>query len=62
MYSDEIISEVWRNRDAYTQAHHHNLDEIVADLRRREQEHPQRVVDRRENRTVASMVRAAARP
>ena len=51
MYKDEIIAEVWRNRDAYAGAHHHNLSEIVADLRRREREHPHRVVDRRARRS-----------
>lgn len=51
---DEIIAEVWRNRDAYAQAHHHDLDAMVADLRKREKEHPQRVVDRRANRTSES--------
>ncbi len=47
MYKDDIISEVWRNRDAYARKHHYNLDEIVADLRRREQSHPDRIVDLR---------------
>ena len=54
MYKDEIIAEVWRNRDAYAKAHHNDLDEIVADLRKREREHPQRVVDRRIRRTTES--------
>ena len=50
MNKDEIIAEVWRNRDAYVRAHHHDLNEIVADLRKRQQEHPHRVVDRRARR------------
>ena len=54
MYNDEIIAEVWRNRDAYTEAHHHDLNAIVADLRKREQQHPQRVIDRRARRTTES--------
>ena len=54
MSKDEIIVEVWRNRDAYAQSHHHNLNEIVADLRKRERKHPQRVVDRRAHRTTES--------
>lgn len=58
MYKDEIIAEVWRNRDAFAQAHHHSLTEIVADLRQREQAHPERVVDRRERRTAGSNVPA----
>jgi hypothetical protein len=47
MYRDEVIEEVWRIRDAYVEQHHHSLDEIVADLRRRQAEHPERIVDRR---------------
>jgi hypothetical protein len=54
MYKDEIIAEVWRNRDAYAQAHHHDLNEIVADLRKREKEHPERLVDRRVRRATES--------
>jgi hypothetical protein len=34
-------------RDEYVAQHHHSLDEIVADLRRRQAEHPERIVDRR---------------
>jgi hypothetical protein len=51
MYTDEIIAEVWRNRDAYAKEHHNNLDEIVADLRKREKIHPNQIVDRRSART-----------
>lgn len=47
MYKDEIIAEVWRNREAYVAQHQHDLKKIVADLRRRQQEHPSKVVDRR---------------
>jgi predicted translin family RNA/ssDNA-binding protein len=47
MYSDEVIAEVWRNRDEYVRQHHNNLDEIVEDLRRRQAEHPERIVERR---------------
>ena len=54
MYKDEIIAEVWRNRDAYAREHHYDLSEIVADLQKREREHPQRVVDRRTRRTTES--------
>ena len=54
MYKDDIIAEVWRNRDAYAHAHHNNLDEMVADLRKRQQSHPERVVDRRSHRRTES--------
>ena len=54
MYKDDIIAEVWRNRDAYARKHNYNLDEIVADLRKREQTHPDRVVDRSSHRVSTS--------
>nr|VFJ53559.1 MAG: hypothetical protein BECKFM1743A_GA0114220_101165 [Candidatus Kentron sp. FM]VFJ53842.1 MAG: hypothetical protein BECKFM1743C_GA0114222_101304 [Candidatus Kentron sp. FM]VFK07310.1 MAG: hypothetical protein BECKFM1743B_GA0114221_100374 [Candidatus Kentron sp. FM] len=38
MYEDEIILEVWRNRDNYVAQHHYSLDEIVADLQARRKE------------------------
>ncbi|MCH7920170.1 MAG: hypothetical protein IIC50_19570 [Planctomycetes bacterium] len=47
MYKDEIIAEVWRLRDAYVERHHHNLDEIVADLQRRQCHPHNKIVDRR---------------
>jgi len=52
MYRDEIIAEVWRNRDAYVKQHHHSLDEIVEDLRRREKRDPSEIVDRKRTRTT----------
>ncbi len=50
MYKDEIIAEVWRNREAYAQKHHHDLDEIVRDLQKREKTSPLKFVDRRKRR------------
>ena len=47
MYRDEILAEVWRNRDAYVAEHGHSLDEIVSDLRRRQEQHRDRLIDRR---------------
>ena len=47
MYRDEVLEEIWRIRDEYVEQHHHSLDEIVEDLRRRQAEHLERVVDRR---------------
>ena len=46
-YQDEIIAEVWRNRDAYAARHHHDLHEIVADLQKRQRTPFSRLVDRR---------------
>ena len=50
MYKDEIIAEVWRNRDAYAQKDRRNLDEIVRDLQKREKTPPLKFVDRRKRR------------
>jgi hypothetical protein len=47
MYRDEIISEVWRNRDAYAAEHDHDLSKIVADLRQRQRRRHVKAVDRR---------------
>jgi len=46
-YSDEIIAEVWRNRDAYAARYHYSLDEMVADLRERQKRPGCKLVDRR---------------
>ena len=53
MYTDEIIAEVWRNRDSYAEKHHHSLAEMVADLQARQKKHERKLVDRRD-RTKAS--------
>ena len=47
MYSDEVIEEVWRNREAYAAEHDHDLDKIVCDLLRRQEADHAMVVDRR---------------
>jgi len=55
---DVIIAEVWQHRDAYAAEHHHSLEEMVADLMRRQRAHAKRLVDRRSGKrrqqTVAS--------
>lgn len=48
MYRDEIIAEVWRNRDAYTEKHHHDLAAMVADLQLRQQRRQCKLIDRRD--------------
>lgn len=50
MYRDEILTEVWRVRDAYAARHNHNLHEIVVDLQKRQQTPLSRLVDRRHRR------------
>jgi len=47
IYSDEIIAEVWRNRDTYAAQHHNSLHEMVADLRERQKRSGCKLVDRR---------------
>lgn len=54
MYRDEIIAEVWKNRDAYSATHHHNLAEIVADLQTRQKRRDCKLVDRRKQATNAN--------
>ena len=54
-YQDEIITEVWKNREAYAARHHHDLREIIADLQKRQQKPFSCLVDRR-HRTTASNI------
>ena len=54
MYRDEIIAEVWRNRDAYVEKHHHSLDEIVRALQDRQKTSPLKLIDRRKRRPKRS--------
>jgi hypothetical protein len=46
MVEDEILREVWRNRDAFAKRHRYNLDAMVEELRHMEQESPNKLVDR----------------
>lgn len=54
MYQDEIIAEVWRNRDAYATEHHHSLAEMVADLRARQDRAESKLIDRRDKAKQSS--------
>ena len=58
IYHDEIIEEVWNNREAYAMQHHHNLHEIVADVQKRQKTPFSKLTDRR-NRTIASTLKNA---
>ncbi len=60
MYKDEIIAEVWRNRDEYARKHNYNLDEMVADLREREKSHPEKIVDRQSHQATKPNTAAPA--
>jgi len=46
MVEDEILREVWRNRDAFAKRHHYDLDAMVEELRRMERRSPNKLVDR----------------
>lgn len=47
MYKDEVIAEVWKNRDAYVEKHHYKLDEILKDLQKRQKKPFSKLIDRR---------------
>jgi hypothetical protein len=46
MRRDEIIAEVWRNRDAFAKRHRYNLDAMVEELRQMERQPLNKLVDR----------------
>ena len=43
--TDEIIEDVWRAKEAVAKACHYDIDELVAEMRRREKTSPRRIVD-----------------
>ena len=47
MYRDEIIEEVWKNREAYAASHNHDLVKIVDDLIARQKQSLKKIVGRR---------------
>ena len=60
MYKDEIIVEVWRNRDSYVAKHHHSLTEIVADIQTRQKRPDCKLVDRRDQTRASNPPRSSA--
>jgi hypothetical protein len=46
MVEDEILREVWRDRDAFAQRHGYNLDAMVEKLRQMERQSSNKLVDR----------------
>jgi hypothetical protein len=50
MYRDEVLSEVWKNREEYAREHGHDLRAIVEDLKKRQQTPFSRVIDRTRGR------------
>ena len=58
IYHDEIIEEVWNNRETYARQCHHDLHEIVVDLQKRQKTPFSKLTDRR-NRTKKSTLQNA---
>jgi len=50
MRKNEILEEVWRNRDEFAREHNYDLDVMVAALQEMEKHPLTRVVDRRRKR------------
>ena len=50
---DEIIAEVWRNRDAFAKAQGYDLDKMVKYLQKRQAKRKSQLVDRRRQRRGA---------
>jgi hypothetical protein len=48
MYKDNIICDVWANRESYIDHFHHDIKEIINDLRARQKSSSRKLVDRRE--------------
>ena len=49
MMKNDIIEEVWRNRDEFAKRHNYNIDDMVAELQKSEQNPFSRLVDRRKS-------------
>jgi len=47
MYKDEVIEEVWKNRDKYAEQNNNDLTKIVTDIKRRQVMSKKKFVDRR---------------
>ena len=47
MRKNEILEEVWRNRDEFAKEHNYDLDAMVAALQKMEKHPLSKVVDRR---------------
>lgn len=46
MVENEILKEVWRNRDAFAKRHRYDLDAMVEELRQMERRSSNKLVDR----------------
>jgi hypothetical protein len=62
MYHDEIIAEVWKNRETLAKRCHHSLHEIVLDLQRRQKTPLTELVDGRRRSSGSMVCREARQP
>lgn len=62
MYRDEIIGEVWKNREALAKRHNHDLHAIVVEMQRRQLAPLSELADRRCRPTGSMGCREARRP
>jgi hypothetical protein len=47
MYQDEIIAEVWKNKNSYAEQYHHSLVKMINNLKIRQQQSERLIIDRR---------------
>ena len=50
MRKNEILEEVWRNRDEFAKEHHYDISAMVASLQEMEKRSTGKIVDRRRPR------------
>jgi len=48
MEGNEILKELWRNRDAFAKRHRYDLNAMVEEIRRMQRQSPNKLVDRSE--------------
>ena len=49
---NEILQEVWRNRDEFTREHNYDIDAMVTTLKEMERQSLSQTVDRRDQASV----------
>lgn len=60
MYTDEIIADVWRHREAYMATHNHDLAAAVKDLMARQKASNRKFVDRRDSTNASAALASSA--
>jgi len=57
MKKNEILEEVWRNRDEFAREHNYDIDAMVATLQKMEKHPLSKVVDRRRKKPAKATKR-----